>query len=77
MSEVFEAKQSRSEFLRSFVRYLILGGLFSMAGFLFAKREKSSKDECVNPDICRGCPSFKNCGLPPALSARKNKKVIK
>lgn len=71
MSEISEEKQSRREFIQSFVRYLILGGLFSMAGFLFARREKSSKKDCVSPDICRNCSLLKKCDLPAALSAKK------
>ncbi len=64
MSELLEQKQSRREFLRGSVRYLTLGGLVFMMGALFARRKESSaEDKCTIPDICRGCPSFKSCGL--------------
>ena len=73
MSEVFNQKQSRREFLRGSVRYLTLGGLVFMTGsLLFARRKASSSEEkCINLSICQGCSVFKRCGLPLALATKQ------
>lgn len=71
MIEQSDEKQSRREFIRSFGRYLILGGLVSTAGVLITKRLKASAEEkCTEPRICQSCDTFKNCELPQALSAK-------
>ena len=63
-------KLNRREFLRGSLRYLILGGLVSVTGALFAKG-KISRDKCINLGICGGCSIFKNCELPPAVTVRE------
>ena len=67
MGTQLDQKQSRREFLRGSVRYLTLGGLVSMAGGLFVRRNSG---KCVNLEICNGCPVFKKCDLPLAIERR-------
>ena len=64
--------QDRREFLRDFLRYLILGGLVFTTGAAITKRISASPDEkCINFDICRGCRIFKDCDLPLAVSVKQ------
>jgi hypothetical protein len=65
MSENHDEK--RREFLRSVLRWTILGGAVAGVGALASKRGES----CVNQGVCRGCAAFDGCGLPQALSAKE------
>jgi len=72
MSELLEQKQGRRDFLRGSARYLALGGLGLMTGVLFSRRTTPSKvEKCINIGVCRDCSVFKNCGLPLALSMKR------
>jgi hypothetical protein len=72
MIELFHQKQGRREFLQSFWRYLILGGLVSTTGVLIAKRRSApAAEEFIDLDVCRSCGFLKNCDLPKALLARE------
>ena len=64
-----ETAQTRRQFLLSAVRYLTLGALGLMGGLLWACGNSSAKT-CINLEICNGCPAFRGCGLPPALSQK-------
>ena len=63
-------KQCRREFLHSFARYLILGGLVFI-GVLLGKKSLSSAMENISLNICEDCSILTNCELPPAILARK------
>ena len=67
MNTQTDHKQSRREFFRGIMRYLTLGGLLGASGVLLARRKSG---ECINLEICNGCPIFKRCDLPPALSKK-------
>jgi len=63
------------------------GLVFMTGALFARRKASSAEEKCINPSlrsraglslrskavlgICRGCSVFKNCGLPPALSARK------
>jgi len=64
-TELSEQKQSRREFIRGIIRYLILGGLGFTTGTLILKRASSEK--CARLSVCQNCVYFKNCNLPQAL----------
>ncbi|MBD3183644.1 hypothetical protein GF312_15240 [Candidatus Poribacteria bacterium] len=76
-------KHDRREFLRTLGRYTILGGLFSIGGFLAINRKMDFS--CPAPQdgspkrlegICRSCVVFKDCDLPLAEDIKsKNKKI--
>ena len=70
MNEPLNSTPNRREFLRSAARYLALGGLVFMGGLLAARRKSAAPQECINLEICKGCPAFKGCGLPPALAQK-------
>ena len=72
MSAQVDGEQNRRAFLRGVVRYLSLAGLVSMAGLLWARRRLSSPETCINLEICNGCPAFRGCDLPLALSKKKH-----
>ncbi len=59
--------ENRREFLRSILRWTLVGG--AVAGGVALTRKKG--ETCVNQGICRGCAAFEGCGLPQALSAKE------
>ena len=59
--------ERRRQFLRSLVRYPVLGALGLLGGRL-VKRQAGRK--CINRGICRGCLRLSTCCLPHALMAR-------
>ena len=72
MNVLLDKKQSRREFFRTSIRYLVLGGLVSTAGTLITKRKLASAEEkYTDTGICQSCNLLKNCDLPRALLARK------
>jgi len=62
---------NRREFLRSILRYSILGGLLSLGGFAI---KKPSKEDCDKPVFCQDCPSYTNCELPKAKEIKDERK---
>ncbi len=68
MNEPLNTTPDRREFIRSAARYLALGGLVFTGGLLAWRRKSSARQECINLEICKGCPAFNGCGLPPALA---------
>jgi hypothetical protein len=67
-----ESVESRREFFRATARYGLLA-LVSAAAGLAARPRTLSGQSCVNRGICSGCGVFTECGLPPALSAKRAK----
>ncbi|HVM47181.1 MAG TPA: hypothetical protein VMU04_04095 [Candidatus Acidoferrum sp.] len=63
--------ESRREFFRAAGRYGLLG-LMALAAGLAGRRGLAAGQRCINRGICRGCELFPGCGLPPALSAKRN-----
>jgi len=75
MSRQFEKIQSRRQLFTSVLRYAILGVLGAIAGNVFAKKRRLVRNGiCINREICQSCGIFKECGLPPAVSAKTNVK---
>ncbi len=73
-----EKVQNRRQLFTSVLRYATLGVLGAVGGSVFAKRRRLVKNGiCINREICRSCGIFKECGLPPALSAKTNVKENK
>lgn len=58
----------RREFLRGGLRYGLLAGLAAVAVRTVSRRGNAA---CVNEGVCRGCPSYADCDLPQALSAKR------
>ncbi len=61
---------NRREFFRTAARYVVLGVLGLVAAVTGGKGGLGAQ-RCVNRGICRGCDEFASCGLPQALSARR------
>jgi len=62
---------SRRDFLLAAGRWLLAAALGAGAVRLLLGRPRLLRQTCVNQGVCRGCPAFSGCGLPPALSARQ------
>ena len=77
MNTEADGEQGRREFLRSVMRCLSLTGLVSISGILWARRMSASPEECINLEICSGCPAFRECDLPLALEKRNNQQIDK
>jgi hypothetical protein len=62
---------ARREFLRAGLRYGSVGVL-AVVALVLARRNASKLpgQVCTNRSVCSGCPTFRNCGLPAALSAK-------
>jgi len=60
----------RREFFRAAARYTLLA-LVSAAAGLAARPRTTGGQRCVNRGICSTCGIFAECGLPPALSAKR------
>ena len=65
--------QDRREFVRSCMRYGVLG-VMATGGLLLGKRRgvDRSTQRCVSKGVCCGCRMFEACGLPAALSAKQS-----
>ncbi len=73
MRRQFEKVQSRRDLFTSALRYTALGVLAAVGGSIFAKRRRLvNSGICINREICGSCGVFEECGLPPALSTKKN-----
>ena len=73
LNKIDNNKMNRSEFIRSCGRNGVLG-LFAIAGAFLVKRRSGidpSEHRCINKSVCCDCSSFSGCGLPAALSAKK------
>ena len=68
MNPLLQQIQDRREFLRSGVRYALLGALAAVASALAARR--TSQSRCPQIKLCRGCASLPACGLPQALEIK-------
>ncbi len=53
---------------RDFLRNTALGGLAALAATFVARRPRQT---CVKDGLCRGCAAFDDCGLPRALSMKR------
>jgi len=66
--------ERRRQFLRSLVRYPVLGALGLLGGRLVRRQPGTGPIQagrkCTNRGLCRGCLRLSNCGLPQALMAR-------
>ncbi len=66
--------ERRRNFLRSLVRYPVLGALGLLGGRLVKRQAGTGPVQagrkCTNRGICRGCLRLSTCCLPQALMAR-------
>ncbi len=66
--------ERRRHFLRSLVRYPVLGALGLLGGRLLKRQAGTGPVQagrkCINHGICRGCLRLSTCCLPQALMAR-------
>jgi len=64
---------TRQDFLRAVFRGSLLAGI-GAAGWQAVGGRKGldrSRQNCVNKSVCCQCRSFRDCGLPAALSAKQ------
>ncbi len=74
----FEQTQSRREFLRRCARSISLIAIGLVGSTLLVRKQiKRSSQECINAGICDGCRVFSGCGLPQALSAKKESELTR
>jgi hypothetical protein len=69
MNPLLQKIQDRREFLRSGMRYALLGALVAVAGALTA-RQASPQARCPQIKLCRGCGALPACQLPQALEVK-------
>ena len=75
MSSQSKKALNRRQVFKSVLRYATLGLLGVIAGNVFAKKRRLTRNGiCINREICQSCGIFDKCGLPPALSARASDK---
>jgi hypothetical protein len=65
-------RKNRREFLCDVGRVLTLGLLAGGAAALITKAGTRRIETCVNNGVCRGCGELSDCGLPQALSAKRD-----
>ena len=74
MAQSRERENRRRQFLRSLVRYPILGAMGVLGGRLLTRQATrgpvQAGQDCVNHSVCRGCGRLAGCGLPQGLMAR-------
>lgn len=65
--------ENRREFLRDCGRGAALVLLGAVGFLLFSRRGDAAKTEarCTNRGICEGCEAYADCGLPQALSKKR------
>lgn len=68
MNPLLQQIQDRREFLRSGVRYALLGALAAVAGALAARR--TATGACPQIKLCRGCSALPACRFPQALEVK-------
>ncbi len=71
-ARVTPANFSRRDFLRYIGRLAWLGmGALGILFFMQRKQVGLSGQRCLNDGVCVGCGSYRDCGLPAAMSRRK------
>lgn len=60
-------KVTRREALRTTGRWVILGATAATLGALVTRRGEA----CDRAGLCQGCAALSGCGLPPAVTARR------
>jgi hypothetical protein len=72
MTNLFDQKQSRREFIRGIARYSVLGIFAFTTGVLIKRRGSASVyEEGVNIRICQSCTFLRKCDQPSAVLARR------
>lgn len=57
-------KMNRKQFIQSFFRYGILGGIMVLIGFILLKRKVSIESRCNENFACKNCNKYSACSLP-------------
>ncbi|MCK5850603.1 MAG: hypothetical protein KAH23_06775 [Kiritimatiellae bacterium] len=75
MNKTDNNRMNRYEFIRSCGRNGALGLLGLLSACLVKRRRgiDRSAHRCINRSVCCDCSSFDRCGLPAALSAKKQR----
>lgn len=55
---------SRRNFIQSFFRYGILGGILLLLGFIVLKRKVTVENTCTENFACKNCNKYSACRLP-------------
>jgi hypothetical protein len=71
-----QQKLTRSEFVRSLVRYVLLGVLAMLAAWVLWRRDRrgaagASAGQCRYDLACRQCAELPGCGLARAAATRQ------
>ena len=62
---------SRRNFIQSFFRYGILGGILVLLGFILLKRKVTVDSTCTNDFVCKTCNKYSACTIKPPLTPPK------
>ena len=63
---------NRREFFRSLGRYTVLGTIAAVGALVGGRRGiDRAKQRCVNKSVCGNCPTYDECRLPAALTAKQ------
>jgi hypothetical protein len=62
----------RRNFLLDFLRYGLLGGLFSIGGFLFLNRKVTPTENCTLSPLCEQCKKYRACDKLTNQKTTKN-----
>jgi hypothetical protein len=65
---------NRRVFFQNSGRWLFLGGMGVLAGWLAMNGKVSSAEECNVSPVCKDCKLSKGCKLPQAKKQRKDGK---
>jgi hypothetical protein len=66
-------KYNRRGFLTALARGAVVGTLGALALSVTTRKENAG-ETCAREGICRGCPALGGCGLPQALSLKRERK---
>ena len=68
-----QQEKNRREMFRTSARWLALGGIGLLSGGLIV-RGSGKTAECRQSASCHDCATLARCTLPPAMTARNNKR---
>jgi len=71
LGEVGGASLNRKQFIQSFIRYGILGGILVLVGFILMKRPVTVENTCTENFACKNCKKYSKCNIKPPLTPPK------